>query len=166
MGRYYYANGKRVPIEEDETQVAVDLRLADAAGLKTVLEGLKGPQLPGGVVLASRSALDVEGLERLREVGALRPVYRHDRAVMVALPEIRVEVDDERQRQAVLDSIDHSPHPVEISEQGKDRLLLRPTSGSGDDALDVANFVFEQAHPAASSIRFVQVVPRPERTPR
>lgn len=163
MGRYYYANGRRVPIEQDDTQVAVDLRSADAAGLKTVLEGVSGPRLPGGVVLAPRAALDEAGLKRLREVGALQPVYRHDKSVMVALPEIRVEFDDERQRQAVLDSIDRAPHPVEISEQGEDRLLLRPTSGSGDDALDVANFVFEQAQPAASSIRFVQFVPRPER---
>lgn len=166
MGRYYYANGRRVPIEKDATQVAVDLRRADAAGLKNVLEGIRGPQLPGGVVLASREALDDEGLERLREAGALRPVYRHDRAVMVAFPEIRVEIDDEQQRQAVLASIDRSPHPVEISEHGEDCLLLRPTSGSGDDALDVANFVFEQARPAAASIRFVQFVPRPERTKR
>ncbi len=165
MTRYYYASGKRIPIEEDKTQVAVDVHRADAAGLKAVLDGVSGAQLPGNVVLAPRGALDDKGFERLREAGALRPVYRHDRAVMVALPEIRVEIDDERQRKAVLASIDHSPHPVEISDQNEDRLLLRPISGSGDEALDVANFVFEQAHPAAASIRFVQYMPRPEPRP-
>jgi hypothetical protein len=160
--RYYYAGGKRVTIEEDDTRVAVDISRAGAAGLQKVIAGVSGPRLPGGVVVTERSALDKEGLERLRKAGALRPVFRHDRAVMVGMPEIRVEVDDETQRQAVLASIDRSPHPVEISEQGDDRLLLRPTSGSGDEALEVANFVYEQAHPAAASIRFVQFVPRPD----
>ena len=162
MKRYYYAGGKRVTIEEDESQVAVDLSRAGAAGLQKLIAGVGGRKLPGGVVLADRSALDDEGLERLREAGALRPVFRHDSAVMVPLPEIRVEVDDEKQRRAVLDSIDKAPHPVEVSEQTDDRLLLRPTSGSGDEALDVANYVYEKAHPAAASIRFVQVVPRPD----
>ena len=162
MKRYYYAGGKRVTIEEDKSQVAVDVSRAGAAGLEKVIAGLSGPRLPGGVVLTERSAFDKEGLERLRKAGALRPVFLHDRAVMVGMPEIRVEFDDEKQRQAVLDSIDKAPHPVEISEQSDDRLLLRPTSGSGDDALDVANYVYEHAHPAAASIRFVQFVPRPD----
>ena len=164
MDRYYYAGGQRVPIEADETQVAVDQGRADAAGLRSMLArvaGMGGPRLPGGVILAPRSSLDENGMDRLRKAGALRPVYRHQGAVMVALPEIRIEVDDEKQRKAVIASIPRAPHPVEISEDTEDRLVLRPKSGSGDDALDVANFVFEQAHPAAASVRFVQFVPKP-----
>jgi hypothetical protein len=160
--RYYYAGGKRVTIEEDKSQVAVDVSRADAAGLQKVIAGVSGPKLPGGVMLAERAAFDEKGLARLQKAGALRPVFRHDSAVMVAMPEIRVEVDDEKQRQAVLDSIDKAPHPVEVDEQSDDRLLLRPTSGSGDHALDVANYLHEHAHPAAASIRFVQFVPRPD----
>jgi virulence-associated protein VagC len=162
--RYYYAGGERVPIEEDETRVAVDVRRANEAGLQELTTTMDGPRLPGGVTLAARDSFGAKDVERLRKAGALLSVFRHDQAVMVPLPEIRVEVDDEKQRQAVLDSIESSPHPVEISEQDDARLILRPTSQSGEDAIEVANFLHEKAKPAAASIRFVQFVPRPDTT--
>lgn len=163
MGRYYYAGGKKVAIEADETHVAVDQDRADAAGLRPLIERASAgaPRLPGGVVVTSRSNLEEKGLAKLREAGAVRPVFRHDRAMMVALPEIRVEFDDAKQREAVMASITDAPHAVEITEKGQDRLVLKLLSGSGEDALEVANFLFEHAHPASSSVRFLQFVPKP-----
>ena len=48
-----------------------------------------------------------------------------------------------------------------IAEQTNDRVVVRPTSGNGDDAMRMANDIYEGAHPAASSVRFVQFVPKP-----
>lgn len=164
MGRYYYAGGKRVPLEADEAHVAVDRARAAAAGLGPAVENASpagGPRLPGGVVVAEREAIGEAQISKLREAGALRPVYRHREARIVALPEVRVEIDGARQRKAVLDSISRAPHQVEIAEDREDRIVLRLRSGSGDDAIDVANYVFEAAHPAAASVRLVQFVPKP-----
>lgn len=165
MGRYYYAGGKRVSIEEDEAHVAIDRARADAAGLEYAPPS-GGSRLPGGVVVAEREQVGEPQLSKLRAAGALRPVYRHREARIVALPEIRVEVDGARQRRAVLESIARAPHPVVIAEDAADRIVLRPSSGSGDDAIDVANYVFEEAHPAAASVRLVQFVPKPVPRPR
>ncbi len=163
MARYYYASGERVPIEADEARVAIDPDAAGEGEVEALLgSGSKAPRLPGGVVVVERAAVGEAGLRRLEKRGALRPVYRRGGATMVPLPEVRVEFDDEAQRRAVLGAVPRSPHPVQIQEDRPERLVLRCTSGSGDDALDVANFLFETAHPAASSVRFVQFVPRPE----
>jgi len=160
--KYYYAGGKRVPLEPDESHVAVEEKAAARAGLGPLLEEAAaqgGRRLPGGVVLLPRSKLDAQSMARLQ--GRVRSVYRHGDAMVVPLPEIRVEMDDERQRSAVMDAIDTAPHPVEVSEKSASRVLLTPRSGSSEDAIDIANHVFEKARPAASSVRLLQFVPRP-----
>jgi len=163
MARYYYASGERVPIELDEEQVAVDAARAGPEQVSQLL-GRAGPspQAPGGVLLLRRERVGEEGLRGLAARGALRPVYRAGGAALVALPEVRVELEGEAQRRAVREAIERAPHPVEIAEEGPGRIVLRVCSGSGDDALEVANFLFETARPAASSVRFVRFVARPE----
>jgi hypothetical protein len=160
--RYYYAGGRRVELEADDDLVAVDRTLATAAGVDIDDQAAAGAGRPSGeVVLARRSSFDEKRLASLRGAGALQPVFRRDRAVVVALPEVRVEFDDPEQRRAVKDALSRSPHGVVIAEDTTDRLVLHISSGSGDEALAVANYLYERAHPAAASVRFVQFVPRP-----
>ena len=162
MTRYYYAGGQRIELEPDDRYVAVDEKAADAAGV-TVESGTEpARRLPGGVIVSPRSDLSETGLERLSRAGALRPVYRRDRAMVVPLPEIRVEFDNAKQRAAVKAAISQAPCEAEVSDEGADGLLLRPASGRSDDALALANYVYEHAHPAAASVRFVQFVPKPD----
>lgn len=162
MQRYYYAGGRRVELEADDDLVAVDRTRATAAGVDIDPDGpAAATRQTGEVVLAHRSALDEKRLAGLRGAGALGPVFRRDRAVVVPMPEVRVEFDDSEQRRAVKAALATSPHGVEIAEDSKDRMVLRLSSGSGDEALTVANYLYERAHPAASSVRFVQFVPKP-----
>ena len=65
------------------------------------------------------------------------------------------------QREAVRQAMKTSHVGAEVTDDTPERLSLRPVSGSGDDALDLANFIHENAQPAASSVRMVQVVPKP-----
>jgi hypothetical protein len=80
--------------------------------------------------------------------------------MLVPLPEIRVEYDNAKQRAAVKAVIPQAPCKAEVSDESADGLVLRPTSGRSDDALTLANYIYEQAHPAAASVRFVQFVPK------
>jgi hypothetical protein len=43
----------------------------------------------------------------------------------------------------------------------EDRIVVRPESGSGADALKTASAIYEHARPAAASARIVQVIPKP-----
>lgn len=160
MTRYYYAGGRRIEIEPDDQYVAVDEKAAQAAGVPVEAGAGAARRLPGGVTVSPRSGLSQAGLERLSQAGALRPVYRRDRSVLVPLPEIRVEYDNAKQRAAVKAAIPGAPCEAEVSDESADGLVLRPTSGRSDDALALANYIYEQAHPAAASVRFVQFVPK------
>jgi hypothetical protein len=163
MGAYYYAGGRKVELESDDEHVGVDQKVAEKAGLDTQVRTASGagPRYSGGVVLAQRSALGADTLASLRDAGALQPVYKRERAVIVALPEVRIEFDNPDQRRAVMNVLAESRSQHTIAEDTDDWIVVHPASGSGDDALKLANDIYERAHPAAASVRFVQFVPKP-----
>ncbi|GFG52558.1 hypothetical protein CQY20_09275 [Mycolicibacterium agri] len=165
MSEFYYAGGRKVELDRATDYVAVVEQTAREAGLDARVQksSEEGSRRGGGVVLVERSALDEKTLATLRDVGALQPVYRKDRAVMVPLPEVRVEFDTPAQHQAVLDTLTHRDTPPHKIVQETDyAMVVQPTSGSGDDAVTLANEIYERAHPAAASARFVQFVPKRE----
>jgi len=161
MKNYYYAGGRKIELETDDEHVAVDRAVAEAAGLTASAIGGGLPDLRGGVALSKKSSLGDKVLDALHGASALRPVFRHDQAVLVALPEVRVEYDDLTQRNAVKKLLASDFHDAAITEETEDRLILKPRSGDARDALKMANEIFERAHPAASSVRFVQFIPKP-----
>lgn len=164
MSAYYYAGGRKVVLDSDEEHVAVDRRLARQAGLAAEVEeaSVVGSRQEAVMVVAQRSALGHDTLASLEQAGAIQPVYRRDRAVVVPLPEVRIEVDTPEQHRAVLAALGESGvAPHRIAEETSDRIVVQPESGHGDDALTLANEIYERAHPAAASVRFVQFVPKP-----
>jgi len=168
MGTYYYAGGRKIVLERDHNQVAVDQGAAERAGLGSTISDPDAPLTKRGVgvTLTPRSSLTKTTLDRLQQAGALQPVYTREKATIVLLPEVRVEFDDAKQQQAVFDALADEDAPKhEIVEGSSDRLVVRPTSGNGDDALQLANYIYERAHPPAATVRLMQFVPKPE-TPR
>lgn len=161
MGAYYYAAGRRIDLEHDDEHVAIDRKTADQAGLRSV--AADAPRHAGGVVVASRAALPHDALASLQRAGALQPVFKRDRAMVVALPEVRVEFDTLEQRTAVEKLLAGGQLPAHtVAEETGDRIVITPASGNGIDALQIANAIYERAHSAAASVRFVQVVPKPD----
>lgn len=166
MSAYYYAAGKKVNLEPDEEHVAVDQAAAKEAGLDAKVSASSGTAVRAGagVVVTARSSLTPDTIQRLQEAGALQPVYRRDKAVIVAMPEVRVEFDTPDQRGRVMSLLSPNASDVSFTEDTADRLVLRPVSGHGEDALNLANRIQERAKPAAVSVRFVQFVPKPKTT--
>jgi len=161
MKNYYYVGGRKIELELDDEHVAVNRAVAEAAGLTGRAIGSGLPDLRSGVMLSVKSSLGDNLLEALHIAGALLPVFRHDQAVLVALPEVRVEYDDLTQRNAVKKLLASDFRDAAISEETDDRLTVNLRSGNAQDALTMANEIFEHAHPAASSVRFVQFIPTP-----
>ena len=166
MGAYYYASGQKVELEDDDEHVAIDQKAAREAGLDEQVKAATAElKAAGGVVVAERAALDQDMIASLEKAGALHSVYKRDRAVVVALPECRIEVDNAKQHKAVLAALaDKGAPPHTIVEKTEHQIIVRPRSGNGDDALKLANYIYEHAKPAAASVRFVQVVPKPTPT--
>lgn len=154
---YYWAGGKRIPLKASG-EVAVDL--GSSLLTQAELEDLRatGRGLSGSLVIVSKD--DVPG--SLREgdafVAGVHPVFRaEDGALIVVLPEVRVEARDPQRLAAVGRSL-KSAH---IKEQTEERLVLEPASGRGEDALRLANALAESPDTEVSQARFIRVVPRP-----
>jgi hypothetical protein len=161
MRAYYYASGQKVELEPDDEHVALDRTAAAKTGRAEPATSTRSASAPAGVIVVERKAIDDDTLAKLRKEGAVQTVYRRNRALVVPLPEVRIEFDRPDQRRAVLDVLSTIGTPYKIAEDTDDRLVVAPASGRGDDALRLANEVYERAHPAAASVRFFQIVPKP-----
>src|SRR5262245_58952423 len=148
MGLYFYAGGKRQELEAVDDRLAVDTRGAASNGLGDVVSELPVvSKLPAGMVIVDRGSLGKAAYERLNAAGLAQPVYRYGSALVVLMPEVRVELEDD-QHAAALGAVQSSTVPAQITDDTPERLSLRPRSGKGEDALDLANFIYEKARPA------------------
>jgi hypothetical protein len=165
-GDYYYASGKAVRLTPDEEWIAVDTRRSeavDAAGdLKALLRDASRT-LRGDLVLVRRKALSSRQFDALVREGAIHPVFRAEGAMLVTLPEVRVEESSPERRQAIHRWLRQHARDAEIVEDRGDRIVLRPTSGCGQDALALANHLTEQVGPEMAQPRFLRIVDRFDR---
>jgi hypothetical protein len=159
---YYYAGGERVALEPAADLVAVDdarvaEKLPDLLRSESALRA--GKPLRGGIRLLPRDALSPETLQRLQDAGATQPVFRHEGAILIALPEIRVEDDSQAKLAAVRRFAAKKAQPSGDAAEG--RMTLRPLSNSGGDALSLANELAEQLKVGSVTPRFLRIVPGP-----
>jgi hypothetical protein len=162
---YYFADGKRIALRADPDHVAVDLQRAQAAALPTTRRAAlrhAGQELRKGVILLSRDALDDDERDALERAGALLPAYRAEDATIVVLPEVRVELRDADQVAGLRERLAAAgADPESVTERGH-MISFAPASGRAEDALRIANEIYEELSPAASQARFLRVVARPE----
>jgi hypothetical protein len=162
-GDYYYASGKPVRLTRDENWVAVDVRRSEAAKADRNLEALlrdASQPLRGDLVLVQRDALSSRQLDTLTKESAIQPVFRAAGVRLVVLPEVRVEDSSPERQQAVHRWLRQHTRDAEIVEDRGDRIVLRPTSGCGQDALALANHLSEQVGPEMAQPRFLRIVDR------
>ena len=162
-GNYYYASGKPVRLTPDEEWVAVDVRRSEAAdadrNLKALIRDASRP-LRGDLVLVRRDALSSRQLDALAKQGAIHPVFHAEGAMLVALPEVRVEESSPQRREVLHHWLRQHIRDAEIVEDRGDRIVLRPTTGRGQDALTLANHLTEQVGPEMAQPRFLRIVER------
>ena len=157
---YYYAGGQRRGLDDSDL-VAVDLDAVEDVE-EDALEQLrsKGRPLTGAVVLVdSGTAAQVLG-DRLDQAPGVHPVYEAEGALVVVLPEVRVEGGDDALRRVQQRASARAG--VEASEG---RLVLRPRSGRGEEALAMANELAEAAGSEELDLaqpRFLRITQRPD----
>ncbi len=162
-GLYYYARGKRVSLSEDEGFVALDLDRAEEVGIKLEVRNLldeDAAELRRELYLVPRSGISEEVEERLSENGVLQPVLRHGDALLVALPEVRVETAGKKQNLAVRKFLESADVPSEIQSDQGQGFVVRPRTGRGLDALRLANELHEETSVEMADVRFLRMVPR------
>ena len=160
-GFYYYASGHPVELTLDETWLAIDTGQLKAAGITPRQEAalLKDAHpLRGQLILVKRQAIPPKKLGVLSRRGVAQPVFNSNGALLIALPEVRVEESSSQRRRALLRWIREHGDVVEIVEDNGAKIVLRPTSGHGVEAIAVANQLNEQIGLELAQPRFVRVV--------
>ena len=89
---------------------------------------------------------------------AAHPVFQSKGALLIALPEVRVEESSSQRRCALLRWIREHTDIAEIVANDGDKIVLRPTSGQGADAITLANQLVEQIGPELAQPRFLRVI--------
>jgi hypothetical protein len=160
-GHYYYASGQPVDLTVDQDWLAIDTRKLQAAGtsarVRTALLKDSRP-LRGDLILVKRVAIAAKPLDALTAHGAVHPVFRADGAMMIALPEVRVEESSVERQRALHRWIRQHGDEAEVVEDSGEKMLLRPPSGAGVDAITLANHLTEQVGPEMAQPRFLRVV--------
>jgi hypothetical protein len=154
--RYYYADGGQVSLDPDPDYLAVYLCRVDRERLKPL-----NVTVVGDVGLLPAARVPKQLLGALRDTGALLPVYKAAGARIAVLPEVRVELSGKKQHPALRAAIKASGIDATVEPTGGDSFVLRPRSGSGADALSLANFVHEHVHPPMVQARFLRILPKP-----
>ncbi len=160
---YYYAGGERHALTSDDEFLAIDRSRLKQAGVDKLTENklMRDSQaLRGNIRLIPKLAVPPELRERLAASGALQLVFREQGAWIIVLPEVRAEAATEAGRAEVRGWIDKSEIPFEIVRERGNQLLLRMTSGRGEDALEFANRLHEEVHPDLVQARFLRIVPK------
>jgi hypothetical protein len=160
-GYYYYASGQPVDLTLDEHWLAVDTRQFKAAGISPRLKAtlLKDARpLRGDLILVKRQAIPAKQLDALTLHGAVHPAFRAEGAILIALPEVRVEESSAQRQRALHRWIRQHGDEAQLVEDNGEKILLRPTSGHGVDAISLANHLTEQIGPEMAQTRFLRVV--------
>jgi hypothetical protein len=162
---YYYAGGKRIPLELDRKHVAVDVRAVESrAGRRPDPATVEGAEeLRSGLYLMEKSSLSADSRRRLDQEDALLPVFLYEDALVVVLPEVRVEIaaGDETEVHRFLEQADV---PNQILTDRGNHLVVRPDSGRGEDALRLANDLQESVPVEMAQARFLRKVPKRDKT--
>jgi hypothetical protein len=160
-GFYYYASGHPVELTLDGNWLAIDTRQFKTAGISPRLQAtlLKDARpLRGDLILVKRQLLTPKQLDALTRHGAAHPVFQSKGALLIALPEVRVEESSSQRRRALVRWIREHGDVAEIVDDNGERIVLRPTSGQGADAIILANQLNEQFRPELAQPHFLRVI--------
>jgi hypothetical protein len=160
--QYFYAAGKRVALVVESSLWALDTEAPAFAG---IADALRAQILAGARLLRGKYVLaqvPFPALEPLRAAHAVQPVYRSADAMLVPLPEVRVEESRPETLRRLYDWLASRQQRIEVAETGAGRLTLRPCSGDAEEALEIANALQEEITPEVVEARFIRSIASPD----
>lgn len=164
--QYYYAGGKQIRLKGSEDVIAIPKEeLAQYTKLHPdidIINSQAAKALPrADVVLVDTSQYPAGAREYFIKKGDNKhPVFETPDGLMVALPEIRVEVDNNTQSELVEATLANIPG-LNV-ERKRGRYVISIPSGDATKAMEVANAIYEHAKPGMSQARFVKVIKHPD----
>ncbi len=159
---HYYAGGLRRELQPCTEFVAVVVGVAEKVGFDVSKHEPR--KLTHGVTLITTPPAWLgrgiaPDLKQMHAADGIVSAYMHGSTILIPLPEVRIEGTTYKAVCDVLREDSQLRAHTVVVEETPERVVLRTTSG--DDALNVANYIYEKLRPAACSPRMIQVTPRP-----
>lgn len=152
-GHFYYANGQKIDLEPADDLAVIEGKATRAPAASST--SVSRP-LVDDLRLVSKSDVLPAAPSKPQY-----PVFRSQGSIVVVLPEVRVEETRAAYR-AKLDSwLAEHADDVTVVSRDDDRVSLKAASGSGEDALAIANKLAEEVRPEMAQARFIRVTPSP-----
>lgn len=158
---FYYAGGRKVRLIREPVRFAVDTNRLAALGIaKKELKSIRGfaRSLRHGYLLVDRKAISAAMMKKLGKTGAVQPVYRYGKGWVTFLPEIRIEDGDKALVARIVAFAQEMG--AEVSLDYGSRVVLCPSSNLSEDAVDLANRIYEGFHPELVQARMIRIVPK------
>ncbi len=160
---YYYSSGKKVPLKPAPGLFAINdkevgEKLSVASYLSSIRSVLKN--LRGHLALIDKNDLNEDILEKLRELKIVYPVFEADGALVIPLPEVRIEDDDQSRLIDVRNWVREHSQLAKIISDKHGRISVKPVSNDPSDALEIANRVTEEIGPDLAQTRFIRKISR------
>ena len=162
---YFYAGGERVLLDPAKDFYAVDLnRLGAGTKLRHTVEGLLnsiGASMRRGVAVVPRSDIPPDVANDLSSHGAFQPVYEDQTSLLVVLPEVRIEEARPGVQKKIHNWLIEQKRGINVRTR-QERTEVQPKSGSGGDALRLANEIQEQLAPELVQARMLRIRIKPK----
>lgn len=160
---YYYSGGEKVELESVEDFCAIDPRkIRKGTKLRRNVDTIIKDTESGSykdVSIVPTEAISLELAEELTRRGVFQPIYRRGDSMVVFLPEVRIE-DERPEYRKKIRTLLKRLEPELTVDQRSYRAKVRPKSGRGADALDLANEIWETISPEFVQARMLRVTPR------
>lgn len=157
---YYWAGGEKVVLHATD-EVCLDLDASPLRGLDAAVQKdlrAKGRPLTGALWVVDRPEAEAVLGKAIDSDAGVHPVYRAEGALVVVLPEVRLEGEDESRLAELVNAVSGA----HVAEHTQGRVVAVPDSGRGEDALAIANELAESPETELAQARFLRVVPRPD----
>lgn len=174
MVKYYYYGSRKIRICTSKKYVLIDVG-CNNSDLTNIFFYIKnsGRHIIETFVVIEKNKIDKNDFSKLIKHGCVSPIYKFikltdEQGLIILKPEIRIEyhLNNDKSQKLILNVLKAKNIDVSIIEStGLDYVDIKLKSNNGNDALALANFMFEK-YPkivASASSRKIFIMPKPQR---
>lgn len=160
---YYYARGEKVELDLVDEYRAIDMhKIGRRTKLRQEIDEIvrnTRSRTYKDISIVRTDAIPSKLAKELSRRGAYQPIYRRGDSMVVFLPEVRIEDERPEYRRKIL-SLLKRLEPELTVDQRSYKAKVKPKSGRGADALELANQIQETISPDFVQARMLRVTPR------
>lgn len=158
---FYITGGNRIELEHADDLVAIDRQRIEAMHTDRFLSK-SGRQISQGIEILTNEEIDETTMLELKNHRVIRSVYRSSGAILVLLPEIRMESENAHRLDEIAEELNAKLIGMVEASPGRIRWIINDEHAT--NTLRLANQLIERFPEVSITPRFLRIVDRPNIT--